>query len=147
MHQTFLSVNARIALIALVLTACSGASPAPKGWLAIPGSSDAWSRGRGADRQEYSYGQKRFSGTLQDLASAVAIDVLLHNRGAKLRSSEPFAPCAGAAGVATVGLPGGKTLQEGFAVRDALAVRTVYALPAGAQPDPDVQAAMQNVLC
>jgi hypothetical protein len=84
---------------------------------------------------------------LQDLASAVAIDVLLHNRGAKLRSSEPFAPCPGAAGVAMVALPGGQTLQEGFAARDALAVRTVYALPAAAQPDPKVQIAMQNVLC
>jgi hypothetical protein len=84
---------------------------------------------------------------LQDLASAVAIDVLLHNRGAKLRSSEPFAPCPGAAGVATVSLPGGKTLWEGFAVHDALAVRTVYVLPVVAQADPNVQAAMQNVLC
>jgi hypothetical protein len=147
MHQTFPSVNARIALIALVLTACSAASPAPKGWLAIPGSNDAWSQGRGVARQEYSYSQKRFSGTLQDLASAVAIDVLLHNRGAKLRSSEPFAPCPGAAGVATVALPGGETLREGFAVRDALAVRTVYALPAAARPDPNVQDAMQSVLC
>jgi hypothetical protein len=38
-------------------------------------------------------------------------------------------------------------LREGFAVRDALAVRTVYALPAAAQPDANVQAAMQSVLC
>ena len=140
-------MNTRLALIALVLTACSGASPAPKGWIAVPASSYAWSQGRGAGRQEYSYSRKRFPGTLQDLASAVAIDVLLHNRGAKLRSSEPFAPCPGAAGIATVALPGGKTLREGFAVRDALAVRTVYALPAAVQPDPNVQVAMQSVLC
>jgi len=140
-------VNARIALIALVLTACSGASPAPKGWTAIPGSTDAWSQGRAAARQEYSYSRKRFAGALPDLASAVAIDVLLHNHGAKLRRSEPFAPCPGAAGVATVGLSGGKTLQEGFAVHDARAVRTVYTLPAAAPPDPNVQVAMQNVLC
>jgi hypothetical protein len=86
-------------------------------------------------------------GTLPDLASAVAIDVLLHNHGAKLRSSEPLAPCPGAAGVATVRLSGGKTLQEGFAVHDAWAVRTVYTRPAAAQPDPSVEAAMQNVLC
>jgi hypothetical protein len=140
-------VNTRVALIALLLTACSGASLAPKGWTAIPGSSDAWSQGRGGARQEYSYTRKRFSGALQDLASSVTIDVLLHNHGAKLRSSEPFAPCPGAAGVATVSLPGGKTLREGFAVHDALAVRAVYALPADAQPDPKVQVAMQNVLC
>jgi hypothetical protein len=115
--------------------------------MAIPGSSDAWSQGRGAAREEYSYSRRPFSGTLQDLASAVAIDVLLHSRGAKLRSSEPFAPCPGAAGIATVALPGGTTLREGFAVRDALAVRTVYALPAAAQPDANVQAAMQSLLC
>lgn len=84
---------------------------------------------------------------MQDLASAVAIDLLLHNRGAKLRSSEPFAPCPGAAGVATVALPGGRTLREGFAVHDALAVQTVYDRPAAAQPDPNVQLAMQSVLC
>jgi hypothetical protein len=140
-------VKARIALIALVLTACNGASAAPKGWTAVPGSTDAWSHGRGAAGQEYSYSRKRFMGTLPDLASAVAIDVLLHNHGAKLRSSEPLAPCPGAAGVATVRLSGGKTLQEGFAVHDAWAVRTVYTRPAAAQPDPSVEAAMQNVLC
>jgi hypothetical protein len=140
-------VNTRIGLIAIVLTACSGAGPAPKGWTAIPGSSDAWSYGSGAARQEYTYSRKRFAGALQDLASAVAIDSLLSNPGAKLRSSNPFAPCPGAAGVATFSLLGGMTLEEGFAVHDALAVRTDYTLPAGAQADPNVTAAMQNVLC
>jgi hypothetical protein len=146
-HQTFPSVKTRIALIVVVLAACNGASPAPKGWTAVEGSSDAWSRGQRAARQEYSYSRRRFPGTLQDLASAVAIDVLLHNRGARLRSSEAFAPCPGAAGVATVSLPAGTTLREGFAVRDTMAVRTAYVLPAAAQPDPNVQIAMQNVLC
>jgi hypothetical protein len=127
--------------------ACSGASPGPKGWTAIPGSSDAWSYGRGAGRQEYSYSRERFPGMLQDLASAVAIDVLLRNPGAKLRGSNPFAPCPGAAGIAIFSLREGKTLQEGFAVRDGLAVRTVHTFPAGAQPDPNVAAAMQNLLC
>lgn len=140
-------MNRRITLIALVLAGCSAASPAPKDWTAIPGSSDAWTRGGGAAREEYSYSQKSFSGTLQDLASAVAIDVLLRNRGAKLRRSNPFSPCPGAAGVATFSLGGGKTLQEGFAVRDGRAVRTLYTLPSGAKPDPNVTAAMQNVLC
>jgi hypothetical protein len=115
--------------------------------MAIPGSSDAWSHGNGAARQEYSYSRKRFAGALQDLASGVAIDTLLRNPGAKLRSSKPFAACPGAAGIATFSLRGGMTLEEGFAVHDALAVRTVYTLPAGAQPDPNVIAAMQNVLC
>jgi hypothetical protein len=136
-----------MALVAIILTACSGASPAPKGWAAIPGSSDAWSRGDGAARQEYSYSRKAFPGTLQDLASAVAIDALLHNPGGKLRSSDPFPPCPGAAGVATLSLRGGSALREGFAVHDGLAVRTTYRLPAGAQPDANVVAAMQNVLC
>jgi hypothetical protein len=140
-------VNKRIALIAVVLTACSGTSPAPKGWTAIPGSSDAWSRGNGAAREEYSFSRKTFPGTLQDLASAVAIDTLLRNPGGKLRSSDPFPPCPGAAGVATLSLRGGSALREGFAVHDGVAVRTTYTLPAGAQPDPNVISAMQNVLC
>jgi hypothetical protein len=140
-------VNRRITLIAIVLSACSGAAPAPKGWTPIPGSTDAWSHGNGAERQEYSYSRKRFAGALQDLASAVAIDTLLRNPGAKLRTSNPFAPCPGAAGVATFSLRRDMALEEGFAVHDALAVRTVYTLPGSAQPDPNVLAAMQNVLC
>ena len=84
---------------------------------------------------------------MQDLASAVAIDTLLHNPGGKLRSSDPFAPCPAAAGVATLSLRGGSALREGFAVHDGVAVRTTYTLPAGAQPDANVIAAMQNVLC
>ncbi len=147
LHQTFPGVNKRLTLIAIALTACSAASPAPKGWMAIPGSSDAWSRGSGVAREEYSYSRKTFPGTLQDLASAVAIDTLLHNPGGKLRSSDPFAPCPGAAGVATLSLRGGSALREGFAVHDGVAVRTSYTLPAGAQPDANVIAAMQNVLC
>jgi hypothetical protein len=137
----------RIALIAIVLTACSGASPAPKGWTPIPGSSQAWSLGDGAARQEYSYSRKSFRGSLQDLASAVTIDALLRNAGAKLRSSDPFAPCPGAAGIATFSLRGGSALKEGFAVHDALAVRSAYRLPGGVPDDPNVIAAMQNVLC
>lgn len=81
------------------------------------------------------------------MASGVAIDALLRNPGARLRGSDPFPACPGAAGVATFSLRGGSTLKEGFAVHDGLAVRTLYTLPAGAAPDPNVIAAMQNVLC
>ena len=113
----------------------------------MPGASAAWTSGSGANSQEYRYVRKQFGGTLQDLASAVTIDVLLRNRGAKLEHSVPFAPCPGTAAVATFTIPGGKTLEEGFAARDNQSVQTTYVRPAGSPADPAVAAAMQTSLC
>jgi hypothetical protein len=113
----------------------------------MSGASAAWTTGTGANAQEYSYVRKQFNGTLQDLASAVTIDVLLRNRGAKLAGSAPFAPCPGTAAVATFIVPGGKTLEQGFATRDNLSVQTTYVRPSKAPADPAVTAAMQSSLC
>jgi hypothetical protein len=113
----------------------------------MPGASAAWSYGSGAHVQEYRYVRKAFGGTLQDLASAVTIDVLLRDRGAKFKGSVPFGPCPGAAGVATFTLPTGRTLEEGFAVRNNESVRTNYVRPSGAPADPNVTQAMQSALC
>jgi hypothetical protein len=88
-----------------------------------------------------------FSGALPDLASQVAIDVVLQHRGAKLRSSNPLGPCPGAAGLATFTLPENETLQEGFAVHDGQARRATYVRPGGASADPAIATAMQNLLC
>ncbi len=136
------------ALAALtILAGCSTASTAPNGWRPIPGASAAWSNGSGAAAQEYYYTQKKFGGALQDLASQVTIEELLEHFGAKFRGSAPFAPCPGAAGVATFALAGRTTLQEGFAVRNGQAVRVRYTRPTGAPVDPSVAQAMQNALC
>jgi hypothetical protein len=135
-----------VLVLAAILPAACSASAAPKGWTPVAGSSTAWSRGNGGRLEAYSYGRRPFSGTLSDLASRVAIDIVLRNGRAKLRS-DPFAPCPGEAGLATVLQRGGKPLEEGFAVRDGVAVRTTYIRPAGAPPDPNVTAAMQAVLC
>ncbi|HLX25713.1 MAG TPA: hypothetical protein VKR05_01870 [Candidatus Cybelea sp.] len=124
-----------------------GAAAGPAGWQPMPGASAAWTTGSGANSQEYHYVRKQFGGTLQDLASAVTIDVLLRNRGAKLQGSVPFAPCPGTAAVATFTIPGGKTLEEGFAARDNQSVQTTYVRPSGAPADPAVAAAMQSSLC
>lgn len=113
----------------------------------MPGASAAWTSGSGATAQEYRYVQREFGGTLQDLASSVTIDVLLHHRGAKLQASVPVTACPGTAGVATFALPGGKTLEEGFAARDNRAVQTTYLRPTGTPADPAVTAAMQSSLC
>jgi hypothetical protein len=144
-------VRTRIALtIAPIafLAACShGGAPAPpKGWQPIPGASAAWTSG-GADAQEYSFARMGFGGSLQDLASAVTIEVLLHHRGTKFKGSVPFAPCPGAAGVATFTLPNGATLEEGFTVRNGQSVRTTYIRPLGAPSDTNVTEAMQSALC
>jgi hypothetical protein len=129
-----------------LLVACSG-SPAPKGWEPMPGASGAWSRGIGATAQEYFYTKRKFGGMLQDLASQVTIDGLMHHSGAKYRGSIPFAPCPGAAGIATFQLRDRTTLQEGFAVRDGYSVRVTYIRPSGTPADPSVTQAMQDVLC
>ena len=136
-----------MALATSVLAACTAASPAPKGWQAVPGAANTWTSGSGANHQEYSYDQSAFGGSLKDLASRVTIDALLRYRGARLLGSVPFGPCQGAAGVATFRLAGGDTLQRGFAVRNDRAVQTRYLRPTGAPVDPNVDQAMQAVLC
>jgi hypothetical protein len=113
----------------------------------MPGASAAWTSGSGTNVQEYRYARRQFSGTLQDLASSVTIDVLLKHRGARLQGSVPFEPCPGTAAVATFTLPGGKTLEQGFAARDNQSVQISYTRPAGTAADPAVRAAMQNSLC
>jgi hypothetical protein len=135
--------------ITLPLAACGrdGSALAPKGWQAVPGSSDEWSNGSDAALQSYSIVRHPFSGSLQDLASAATIDVLLHHHGSRLRGSTPFAPCPGAAGVATFALPDAQVLQEGFALRDGSSIRTSYVRPAAAPADPSVNDAMQSALC
>ncbi len=113
----------------------------------MPGASAAWSSGSGSTAQEYFYAKRKFGGTLQDLASQVTIEALMQHHGAKFRGSLPFAPCPGAAGVATFTLPGGETLAEGFTVGNGQEVRTTYVRPRGAPADPNVGAAMQSALC
>jgi len=131
------------------MVACShgGAAVPPKGWQAVPGAVTTWTTGSGANRQQYAYVRAQFGGTLQDLASAVTIDVLLHYRAARLKESVPFPPCPGAAGVATFTLPNGLTLQDGFTVRNGQSVRTSYIRPSGQPVDPNVTDAMQSALC
>jgi hypothetical protein len=113
----------------------------------VPGSDSAWSIGNGVHLQQYSLSRSSFSGALPDLASQVTVEVLLRSKGAKLRGSNPFPPCPGEAGLATFSMPAGKTLQEGFAIKDGTAIRTLYLRPIAAPPDPNVTVAMQNVLC
>jgi hypothetical protein len=134
-------------LAAFILAACSSASPAPKGWTPVAGSADAWSSGSGAGLQLYSFSRTSFSGSLQDLASQVTVDVITGRGGAKLVGSDPFAPCPGEAGLARFSLRSGRLLQVGFSVRDGSATRATYVRPVRARPDPNVARAMQNVLC
>jgi hypothetical protein len=136
-----------LAAAALLVAACSSAPLGPKGWQSDPALPNAWATGTGAAREEYSYASTEFDGTRQDLASRVTIDALVRDRGAKLQSSVPFAPCPGLAAVATFRRGGGTTLQIGFAVRDGHAIRVRYVRPAGSPVDPAVTEAMQSALC
>jgi hypothetical protein len=134
-------------LAVATLAACNAASPAPAGWQPVPGEQNAWRHGTGPTLQTYEYRRTDFSGALPDLASQVTVDALIQHPGARLRSSNPLGPCPGAAGLATFSLSGGRVLQEGFAVHDGQAIRTVYMRPAGQRADSNVLTAMQNVLC
>lgn len=139
---------AGLALLALgPLTACGSPSLKPAGWQPIPGAKSGWTTGTGADTQIYLYASRSFGGTLQDLASQEAVNVLLRYRGAKFRGSEPFAPCPGAAGVATFRLEGSRVLQRGFAVQNAKAIETTYLRPAAAPVDAAATEAMKAALC
>jgi hypothetical protein len=134
-------------IAAIALAACSSPSTAPSGWQPTGSVQDAWHRGSGGSLQSYAFTVRSFSGSLPDLASQVAIDVVLQHRGAKLRSSNPLGPCPGAAGLAIFTLPEGQTIEEGFAVHDGQARRAIYARPSAASADPAVETAMQNLLC
>lgn len=129
-----------------MLAACSASSSGPKGWQPVPGASGAWTTGSGPTSQTYNVEKQSFGGALPDLASQVTIDVLMRNHGARLRGSVPFAPCPGAAGLATFQLAH-TLLQEGFAVRNGQSIRVTYLRPVRAPADPAVSPAMQNVLC
>jgi len=134
-------------LLALLLSACTTPSPAPKDWHAIAGETDAWSSGSGTRLQEYRLTATPFSGGLQDLASQVTIDVLTRHRGARLEGSTPLQSCPGAAGVARFRLPGERRLDEAFSVRRGHAVRVTYVHPAGITGDPAALEAMKSSLC
>ncbi|MBV8602190.1 MAG: hypothetical protein JO359_11555 [Candidatus Eremiobacteraeota bacterium] len=49
--------------------------------------------------------------------------------------------------MATFALPGGRTLESAFAVRDGQSIRIEYQRPMGVRPDPDAGQAMQASLC
>jgi len=131
----------------VVLAACAPASRAPKGWQPMPGASSAWSSGNGSNEQIYVYATRQFGGSLQDLASQLTIDVLMHRPGVKFRGSVPFAPCPGRAGIATFALRDRTTMQEAFAVDNGQAIQITYLRPTGSPVDPKVTAAMQDALC
>jgi hypothetical protein len=132
--------------LAAALAACSSGPPFPAGWQPVPATRSVWQSGAGAARQTYAYSKARFDGTLQDLASREAVNIVLRYRGAKFKKSDVFGPCPGMAAIATFA-DGARTLQEGFTVQNGYAVTVLYARPAGAADDPAVTRAMQRTLC
>lgn len=129
------------------LAACGGGgSPAPAGWKQQSGTPATWVNGPPAAQQTYAYTKESFQGTLQDLAQREIVNVTLQNRGIKFVKSDVYAPCPGAAAVATF-TGGGQTAQDGFAVVGGSAVVVRYDRPATAPDDPAALAAMQRALC
>jgi len=135
-----------IAALAL-LAACSSGPSAPAGWQPVAGATTTWSNGSGATLQTYTYAKKSFNGTLQELASQQAVDVVLRRRGAKFTQSTTFAPCPGMAAIASFTLGTDRLLEQGFAVQSDRAVLVTYVRPKSATFDPAVSKAMESALC
>jgi hypothetical protein len=132
----------------IALSACSGGSQAPAGWQLVPGTSASWTTGAGASRQRYDYAKRSYDGSLHDLASQQAIDIVLRHPGAIFRHSDPFAACPGLAAVETFAVGKRSVLQIAFATQpNGQAVIVTYDRPAGTPVDPSVAGAMKRALC
>jgi len=114
----------------------------------MPGPSPAvWTTGKGVSMQEYDYASKPYTGSLQDLASLEAVDVVLHRHGAKFTGSDVFAPCPGQAAVATFAYGKDRMLLQAFAVQRGQAVLITYIRPKNIDIDPEVHTALDSALC
>lgn len=132
---------------ALLLGGCGGGAGGPAGWQQDPKSATSWQTGSGKGAQSYTLDRRDFTGTLQDLASAEATNVVLKRRGAKFDRSDVFGPCPGQAALVRFSLPNGRLLQEGLAVLNGRAVVAGYERPASAQDDPAALQALERALC
>ena len=132
-----------VAAACLLLAACS-ATPAPAGWQPKPGASGLWASASGT--QTYSYTRRSFGGSLQDLASQEAVNVVLRNRGSHFIKSDVFKPCPGMAAVANFSY-GNDVIDEGFAVQSGQAVLVAYTRPKDSPVDPAAENAMEKALC
>jgi hypothetical protein len=92
--------------------------------------------------------RKPYTGTLQDLASQLTVDIVLSHRGAKFVSSTTFRPCPGIAALAHFTLGASRALDEAFAVIPGnQAVLVTYTHPRNRSISPAVRAAMEKALC
>lgn len=145
MKKGLLKIAALTVLVA-GLAACNGGSMGPDGWQAAAGSTTQWTKTAGGAAQQYSLDEKTFGGSLQDLASQQAINVVLQNKGAKFKRSDIFDPCPGRAALATYESPS-VTIQQGISVIGGNSVIVTYTRPKGSTADPAVAAAMEKALC
>lgn len=134
------------ALVAM-LSSCSGTvSAGPDGWAAVSGKSGSWTLGSGTIQQSYRVVSAPFNGSLAALGARETIAVVLGNHGTRMRSTMPFAPCPGAAGVATF-TAGTRIIEAAYAIRDGRGITIRYVRPANVSESAVVQAAMQRTLC
>lgn len=95
---------------------------------------------------------KNYSGTLQDLASQVPVNVILQHKGAKLVSSVPFDPCPGEAGLDRFSLPsasghGKDILEVAFTNWNGNATIASYQRFATTAENPAALSAMRHAVC
>ncbi len=146
------------ALLGVALVAACGGQPGPH----VQAHPDGWtqqSHGKGnpvwfnpkAPREQYSTASNpHFSGTLQNLASAITTNTLLSHKGAKFVRSDPFPACPGEAGIQTFRIPGTKgedVLRVAFTQWNGAALTASYQRPISSPENTDALHAMTRTVC
>lgn len=92
-----------------------------------------------------------WSGSLKELASQTAANVVLKYEGAKLLRADPFPGCTGEAGLQTFAVPGKggapQILRAGFTQWNGPAVTVIYKRPRGSPDSREAVEAMTRSLC
>lgn len=92
-----------------------------------------------------------WNGSLKDLASQTAANIVLKYRGAKLLRADPFPACTGEAGLQTFTLPGkggaAQILRVAFTQWSGPAVTVIYERPRSSPDSKEAVDAMTRSLC
>lgn len=141
-------------LCAAALAACAGqgrSQPAhPDGWKAQSGAALAWVAPEDPRERYTASRDPGWNGSLKDLSSQVAINIILQYKGARLLRTDPFPACPGEAGVQTFALSGTRdrdVLRVAFTQWNGPALTIVYRRPGGLPDDKAAVDAMTRAVC
>lgn len=139
---------------AAALAACGGhGSPQPAhpdGWKAQSGAALAWVAPEDPRERYTASRDPGWNGSLKDLSSQVATNIILQYKGARLVRTDPFPACPGEAGVQTFalsGFHGHEVLRAAFTQWSGPAVTIIYRRPGELPDDKAAVDAMTRAVC